>query len=375
MVRFVLALLVSGAGFAYGGEFENLEGRKVAIESCSMGPKPGATRLQNEKNIIVATWNVENVMESRGSYLLDGINPETLTYHYILARASNGPPEDWKFEAKQNKILTIGKEMGVPGSPLAHFIISPEIETLRAADHLFNSGELAGKYRSVLVDGNDERGIDVGFAIRADLDVVLEVETHKEAMWNDSAERQKLRLFSRDLPVVIVKDRASRKPLVILMGTHAKSKRDRPGDHESTKMRTAQHEASKLIIQAYERAYPATPILLGGDFNADVRTGPEVAAIRSFMKESLDVSGATERITETYHPPEGGVVPSQFDAIFMTSASTKYVTKAQVLPEYDRVTGRRLGVPKSFEDRQRNYPSDHRAVAVVFESALLSLKY
>lgn len=372
MVRFAFALLVSIAGFAYGGEFENLVARKVPIETCSMGPRAGSTRLQDEKKIIVATWNVENVMENRGSYQITGINPETLTYHYTLIRENGAPREDWKFEAKQNKILRIGQDLNEPGSPLAHFIISPEIETLRAADHLFNSGDLAGKYRSVLMEGNDERGIDVGFAVRADLDVVLETETHKEALWNDPAEHQKMRLFSRDLPVVIVKDRASKKALLILMGTHAKSKRDRPGDFESTKLRTAQHEGTKLIVESYTRAYPGTPILLGGDFNSDVRHSSDVAAIRSSMKEALEVSGATERITETYHPPKGGVVASQFDAIFMNTGSASYVTKAQVLPEYDRITGRRLGVPKSFEDRQQNYPSDHRAVAVVFESALLN---
>lgn len=370
MVRFALALLVSLAGYAHGGEFESLEARPVAIETCSMGPKAGSTRLQDEKRIIVATWNVENVMENRGAYFLNGINPDTSTYHYTREPQNDLALEDWKFEAKQNKILRIGRDLNESGQPLAHFIISPEIETLRAADHLFNSGNLAGKYRSVLIEGNDERGIDVGFAVRADLDVILEAETHKHTLWNDPAERQPMRLFSRDLPVVIVKDRATKKALLILIGTHAKSKRDRPGDPESTMLRTAQHEASKLIIQSYERAYPSTPILLGGDFNTDVRHGREVVAIRSSMKEALDISGATERITETYFPPTGGVVASQFDAIFMNAATSRLVKKAEVLPEYDRITGRRLGVPKSFDDRQRNYPSDHRAVAVVFENLI-----
>ncbi len=354
MVRFALAFLVSIAGFAYGAQFENLNAQAVPIASCSTGPRTGATRLQNEKHIIVAAWNVENVMEN--------------------GMADGKPAPAWKFEGKQGKIARIGQDLNEPGSPLAHFIISPEIETLRAADHLFNSGPLAGKYRSVLIEGNDVRGIDIGFAIRADLDVTIEAETHKNVMWNDSTTGQKVRLFSRDLPVLIVKDRASSKVLIVLVGNHAKSKRDRPGDHESTQLRTAQYQAAKLIVQSYQTRYPTTPVLMAGDFNSDVRTGPEIAPIRALLKDSLDVSGATDRVTETYFPPNGGIVTSEMDAVFMTPATAKYVSKAQVLPEYDRVTGRVLGLPKTFDERERNFPSDHRAVAVVFETAVLGAK-
>lgn len=370
LLSFVLALLVSFT--AHSATFENLEGRKVSIDTCSTHLKaPGKTRLQDEEQIIITSWNVENVMENRGSFFLNGVNEETQTYHYERNRENDRPLEDWKFPAKQEKLARVGQDLQINGSPLSHFIVSPEVETLNAADGLYNTGVLAGKYRSILIEGNDERGIDVAFAVRADLDVTIEAETHKDTMWNDPVTHQKVRLFSRDIPVLIIKDGPTGKVLMILAGNHAKSKRDRGGDHESTQLRTAQYEAAKLIFESYKQKYPNTPIFFAGDFNTDAKKGPEVAPIRSIMIDAFDVVGAKDRVTQTYYPPEGGMIASQLDAVFMTENATRYVLKAEVLPEFDRHTGKRLGVPKSFQDRQDNYPSDHRAIAVVLDGSIL----
>lgn len=367
-------------------QFFNLHSKPVPLSECATLLKTEAAlktaesprkliRLQDRPQIIVTQWNVENVMEYRGKHEYSGVDRNSRKYKHKKARDHDRHMQDWKFAAKQQKINKVGQYWGLPDSELSDFVFAQEIENLNMANKLFNTGVLEGKYRTFLVEGNDGRGIDVALAVRSNLAVDVEIFTHREVEWYDPIERTRARLFSRDLPVAIIKDSRTQKILMIMFGNHAKSKRHREGpggfDHESTILRTAQYEAATILAQGYERRFgPDTPILFAGDFNTSVSTGPEMALVKSLFRDAFDIVGLENRVTQSYFPSKGKAVHQQLDGIMMTRAAERHLRSAMILPEFDRHTGVELGLPQSYEDRTNNYPSDHRAISVLFDAAL-----
>jgi hypothetical protein len=361
-------------------QFQKLKPQKVDTNHCSYLLKKQTAgpikKLQDEENIIITNWNPRDVMALKGPHKYMGIDAETKTYKYVPDVAV--PVEhmqEWQFDAKQDKIADASFYLGFEDKPLSHIIISPEVDSIEAANTLFNSNDLKGKYRTFLVEGNDSRGIDIAFAIRADLDVTVEVETYKETTWRDPVEGQRAKLFSRDLPVLIIRDRETKKVLLVVVGNHAKSQRDRAGDIESKIIRTAQYQAAGKIIQSYfDRFGKNLPLVFAGDFNTNIQTSDQLAPIKAILGEdSLAVAGVEDRTTSTYHPLDGGPMEaSQIDAAFFSPCLSKGIVKAVVLPEFHPVTGNLLPqAPLTYEDRENFYPSDHRAISTMLSGQVL----
>lgn len=352
-------------------QLQGVEPQPVASNECAIilnGPKK--TSLKKEERVVLTTWNFENIFEKAGKHIHNGVDPEKEKYDYKRAPERDRPHEDWSYEAKQNKVVNATRYLGEDQIPLSHFIIGTEIESINAAFELFNTGALKDSYDTYLIEGNDERGIDIAFAVRADLDVIVEAETHRNLTWFDPIENERVRLFSRDLPVFIIKDRETKEVLFVIMGNHGKSKRDRAEgrDFESTALRSAQYLAASEIIKGYmERFGENTPLIFAGDFNTDLQSGRETQPIRELLHDTLDIVGAENRVTHNFFPRNGEPKRQQLDGIFVNSRLVKSVRKAMVLPEFDRKTGQVLPEPESFNDRTKNYPSDHHAVSVVLE--------
>lgn len=128
----------------------------------------------------------------------------------------------------------------------------------------FNESMLANRYRHVmLVDGNDQRGIDVGLLTTANRPIV-QVESHvddRDAR-NSNVMRRDNRLFSRDAPVFSV--RCGTEDLFVIVN-HLKSQ-SRTGDEPPDDLRTRQSTRLAAIYRRLRRD-GATFIAMVGDFN------------------------------------------------------------------------------------------------------------
>ncbi len=232
-------------------------------------------------------------------------------------------------------------------------------ETIQA----FSDKYLASAYQAYLELGNDERGINVGFLVKKDLPLQITLETHKEATWKDPSDGQVTRLFSRDAPALMIRrqgETGAAVPALILIGNHAKSQRDRGGDPKSNIMRKAQMIEIAKIVGDYQKFYGQNvPIIVGGDFNNDVRMAPEIEPIREIMMDPFDVKGirGLPRMTHTFHPRGGRSSFHQLDALFVTPGLTDNVVAIETY-RYKDADGNALPLPQTFNERARN-PSDH----------------
>ena len=152
---------------------------------------------------------------------------------------------------------------------------------------------------------------------------------------------------------------------MIILGNHAKSKRDRSGDPLSEMVRVAQYKAMGDIIDGYRKKYGQdVPLMMAGDFNTDVPTSASVKPIRDRMDDTLDIAGVKglDRTTQSFHPRNGAAQYSQLDAVMVTPSLANSVEEAKVY-RYKDQNGNEKPLPTSFNERALN-PSDHFPVFV-----------
>jgi hypothetical protein len=184
------------------------------------------------------------------------------------------------------------------------------------------------------------------------------------------AEAGNERLFTRDFPIVHVYPKGAAPgsaPLMILMGTHFKSKRNRNGDPESRRFATAQFTAARSLVASYLKQFcDELPVFLAADFNRDIRTDAEPRILLDLMRDTFDLAKTTvpadQRVTQTFHPFEGPRVLNQLDAILASSAARDLVSAARI-PRYKNPNGEEKPLPDTFNERGRN-PSDHFPVFI-----------
>lgn len=295
-------------------------------------------------------YNVENLFWSVGKY-------ETLPD--LQHRANNDTVPQRKSD---EDIETIRKIIKQADPDIA---ILTEVESIVALQKL--AQDSLGNYDSYLIEGNDARGIDIGFIIKKDLPFLVEHQSHKDETWFDPITRKDIKLFSRDAPALLFRKNKSEPPFLIVMGNHAKSKRDRAGDPESRMIRTAQYDRIAEIVERYKRTYgPQVPILLGGDFNTDVNTSPELNQLNKSLTSSFNVAKIStpkdQRITHTFHPRDGPTHKSQMDDIRVNTSLADAIIEAKVI-RYQNPDGTIMPFASTFDERSKQ-PSDHLPVFI-----------
>jgi len=243
----------------------------------------------------------------------------------------------------------------------------------------FNARYLGSRYEPLLIEGNG-RGIHVGFLLKKDLPFDVEAQSFKnvaEATWTEP-------LFSRDLPVLVFRERggdARGPPRFAVAGTHYKSQRSHDATIDTAVIRTRQAEASAEILQHYRQELgPKVPLILGGDFNDDVRHAASFDSLKTRMgfRDSFDLApathsvAATDRVTQTFHPRDGSPTKhSQLDAILISGVTPEsgIIREAQVVPYLD-AQGKIKPIPKTHAERHQN-PSDHFMIRTVIDYSRL----
>lgn len=229
---------------------------------------------------------------------------------------------------------------------------------------------LNNKYWVFLKEGNDDRGINIVTYVKKSLGFRYKLTSYKDLTWKDPVTKKVRPLFSRDLPVLTMSRPGESKPTLIVIGNHAKSQRSDPEDRDpsSQRHRTAQYEAVKEIVLKLKKLYgDDVAIILGGDYNTDTLTAPELSPIRNLLKSVFDsIEGKTftmaERITHYFFGRDGRI-GHQLDDI-RVSGKIK-VLDAHVV-RYEDERGRIMRAPRTFEERQQQ-PSDHSPIVAEIE--------
>lgn len=258
------------------------------------------------------------------------------------------------------------------------FDIAPDIlmlnevggkESLQNFNHYF----LHNSYDVQLIEGNSDRGIDVGYLVKKELGYKPILLTHKERPIDfhyAHEEPNKRRFyFSRDVLELRLFEPQGHSPALTFLLTHLKSKLDPHGlDPLGKGRREAELKAlAKVYNEVQSELGDEAKIVVAGDMNgvaSPLNTDSEFVSLyeTTDLVESLEISAVSpnERFTQTQIFP--GQAPEQFqiDYIFVSKALAPLVKRAYVY-RFKDAWGEPLPAPTLLEQRAA-LPSDHYPV-------------
>jgi len=244
---------------------------------------------------------------------------------------------------------------------------------------------LRDTYPPHLIEGNSDRGIDIGYLVKKDFPHRVELRSYKnrplkfQYPHEVGLEAPRTHYFSRDVAELRVFDgEASAAPKLVCLSVHLKSKLDPDGiDPEGKDRRTAELGALVEIYQDIRREFtPPVPVIIAGDFNGCAKRSqlaPEFQALLSTdlesMQDILERDGE-QAATQLQFARNGQIQCLQIDYVFMSPE-----LKPLLLPESSEVFRYRselnvaLPLPKSLDQRLA-MPSDHYPVVAAFKNFL-----
>jgi hypothetical protein len=350
MKTILIALFFASTGLAQNFTCGDLFRIEDIDKSKTVVQTPVMRSLSDIVELVFMTFNVENFFLHKGKFEHDV--PGKM--RQIFGRGKEERP---KSHMELEWIIKIIEEKN------PDVITVQEVESLKALEEV--AKRLGGKYRALLIEGNDARGIDVGFLVKVDLPLDIQLKTNKDLMWLDPTTGKNEKLFSRDLPVLefrLKKEQVD--PSFVLVGNHAKSKRDRPNDPNSVMWRSAQYEKAAEIVGGY--VDKGIRVLFGGDFNIDIAHDHEADPLKRYLTSAFDFAQKTvevlKRITHTFHPNGEPAHKAQMDDFWASQDLRGHILSAEVVP-YKYGNGNEMPIPETYEERQKQ-PSDHRPVLI-----------
>lgn len=250
---------------------------------------------------------------------------------------------------------------------------------------------LKDQYTAHLIEGNSDRGIDIGYLVRKTLPWRFELRTHKNrplrflypheeqsnAYHAGHAPEKiiKSHYFSRDCAELRVFSAGSERPAMILLLVHLKSKLDPDGIDPSGKGR--RQAELRTVVEIYNEIRaeftPKVPTLLAGDFNGCARQAQRAQEFADLDKTDLEnvaeLAGLSDEgsATQVLFARSGQVSVLEIDYIFVSPELKPHLILEECGPyRYRSDLKVALPLPKTFE--QRTYlPSDHYPVVAKFK--------
>ncbi len=219
----------------------------------------------------IVEWNTRNFFDSF-------VNPATPSETVLSAT-------DYA-----NKRKTIGAALKALDGDI---VVLAEIENKGVLDDL-NKAELGGAYsQTILIEGNDSRGIDVGVLSKIAPDSVV---SHKDEYFVLKGTNGPQYRFARDC--LEVHFTVNQRELIVL-GVHFRAK-SAPDDPDK---RLAEAQHARQIADDLHAKKPGAAILIVGDYN-DTPGSPPYAAVMGaapdLFVDSADVVPFSERYSYTY---------------------------------------------------------------------------
>lgn len=253
----------------------------------------------------------------------------------------------------------------------------------------FNKYFLNEIYTPVLIEGNSDRNIDVGFLIKKNLPFQYKLKSNKDRALNYLYPHEQTSLetgypvkaptqyFSRDcVELNLYKENLNTNSLTILL-THLKSRLDPeridPGGLEkrSAELRTLIDIYTELLIKQKEN----NRVLVCGDFNGYAgkkNTDEEFKLLydKTDLEDVLELSGVTDENRSTFYQVKcgGRVEGKQIDFCFISEPLKKYLKKSSAhVYRFKDEFGFALNPPKTLDDKSR-LPSDHYPIFFTLEN-------
>jgi hypothetical protein len=254
----------------------------------------------------------------------------------------------------------------------------------------FNKHFLGGRYRVHIIEGNSDRGIDLGYLVRDSLPFKYDLISHKHRSIDFLYPHERLtkatgytdrpsgkitsHRFSRDVLELRMFRAGETRPALICLQVHLKSQLDRDRiDPLGRDRRKAELEKLiKIQKEISDEFQGEVPIILGGDFNgiaAKANTDAEFKALyqETTMLDALEVAAVAETDRYTFmqiYPGGRRVIHRQIDYLFLSSNLHPHVdAKGTFVYRYKDEWGFVAPPPKSL-DEKRLLPSDHYPVVV-----------
>lgn len=270
--------------------------------------------------------------------------------------------------------------------------IDPDILMLNEVGGLeslenFSKYFLNDLYKAYLIEGNSDRGIDVGYLIKRSLPYRYLLNSHKSRPLDflypheetsnsyfqkvNPAKVIQSHYFSRDVAELRVHLPENDQPVLIILLTHLKSKLDPDGiDPQGRERRAAELNTLLDIYNEIEQEFDGkVPIAVAGDFNglaSRVACEPEMEIIyeRTDLEAIFDIleRPQTERATQIQIPRGGLAILNEIDYIFVSpSLRTHLVPEECYVYRFKSELGVELPLPKSLPEKLL-LPSDHYPV-------------
>lgn len=221
----------------------------------------------------------------------------------------------------------------------------------------FNKYFLNESYVVKHLSSNSDRGIDLAYLVKKELDLSFELQSNKKF------KLKARRFFSRDvLELHISKDKNKR---LILFLVHLKSKLDmKKVDHEGRSQRLAEVEGLVKLFQKRKKIHDI-PILIGGDFNGIIdeeEVEPEFAPLfkHTNLKDVCSLFDMTvqERCSYPYFHRNGDLYLNQIDYLFIEKKLKHLIATPPYMYRFKNDYGDNLGLPETLKEK-RKQPSDH----------------
>ena len=300
------------------------------------------------------------------------------------------PPNYAKLERKQWESLTTSV---FENKPLAKIIslanaikdIDADIVMLNEVGGVeslknFNQYFLDNKYSPILVEGNSDRSIDVGFLIKKNLPFYFDLFSHKnkeiDLVYPATAEKKITYRFSRDCAELRLFKSDVQSPFLIILLTHLKS----PLDPERIDAGGVLRRASELracvdIYNELKKNHPQTPVMLCGDFNGAAgrfNTDVEFAYLyaNTDLEDILELAQIPNENRHTFIQVKSGFRSEgrQIDFCFLPDAlKSKLVAGSASTYLYKDQYGSPLKRPDTLEQKAQ-LPSDHYPIIFTLEN-------
>lgn len=252
----------------------------------------------------------------------------------------------------------------------------------------FNRMFLNSKYSEILVEGNSDRNIDVGFLIKKPVEFYFDLLSHKNRDLKFLYSHEKtsadtnyppqavIHRFSRDCAELRLFKSDINHPFLIILLTHLKSPLDPEKiDPHGTERRTAELKTCIEIYKELRQEFKTCPIMFCGDFNGNAsRNETDKEFIRLYqetdLEDVLQVAQVENEKRATYLQirPSQKTDSRQIDYCFLSKElhSSVKPKSAQVFLYKDEF-GSDLLKPATLEQKLA-LPSDHYAIVFTLEN-------
>jgi Endonuclease/Exonuclease/phosphatase family len=257
----------------------------------------------------------------------------------------------------------------------------------------FSQYFLQNRYAVHLLEGNSDRGIDLGYLVKRDLGFTYDLLSHKhrsiDFLYPHERQSQetgfghlrsaqiKSHRFSRDVLELRIFDESPEVPALILLLVHLKSQLDRnrvdPGGRD--RRRAELVKLIKIYKEIHDEFSGKTPIILGGDFNGVAsRPNPDeefhYLYEETHLRDVLDIADVTheERFTHQQIYRNRNGVNRQLDYIFVPQELAARVNGEESwIYRYRDENGMTQIIPKNLNEKKL-LPSDHYPVVLTLNA-------